>query len=1340
MVSIEIRPHSLVTIPLKYSLFTWGEMLLSNKRIIRNTSRQLCCLLAVLIFCGPSISVYADSKPSFWSRFRRSSEKKSNATRPVIERQSQHPAEIKEEGTEGKEPATISLNYFQSTWPKVLSEVAEQNELTLVMDVAPRGFFSRRDKRLHSLNETFLILNRELEPKGFRLIQKDKFIIVLDLRQTKAKYIRPTIQAGGIKDTKSNKNGNPIQQAEYQQQSAKPKTQAPQLNTSAPLNQRTHQLAQKTSQQRKTMFSVHPRSKKSTAILKHFYHAFESRVNFQRKGPNGFPGIVVYSIEDQSLFDSQKNEVSTPTERPIDFRVGIDKENNTLIFESTISKARILKSTVMKLDQTAKDSAESIQLVSGTRQIGQVAQTLHQQLNSTASSSRTPQGFPVNSNSKNLRSSRNQQINQLRQRVDQLAFDDSQPNRTTQNPPEPKPAEKPAEPEKQRSLPELLQDLSGKVNIESVPDLGVLILRGKDEDVEALMKIIKELEQLSEGTRPDIHLLNLRHVNSAALAELLNGVYEELVKLRDIQGQIQKIKFIPLVKPNALLILAPDTDMPSILKLAEELDQPVNPQTEFGVFHLKSASATQVATTLREFYNERGGLGTRIIVSPNIRTNSVIVQAQSRDMQEVAALILKIDQDQSKAISRVKIFPLKNAIAADLAETLNSTLQSVLNPAAARTTGAGANFGAAGGEAAQQLQEARSVVLEYITQVGTEKQVLRSGLLADIRVIADPRANSLVVTAPKDSLELVAALIKQFDQRVSTVAELKVFTLKNADAQSMLTLLETTFSVENQQTDLGIQIAGINDTNSNLIPLKFSVDRRTNSVVAQGGADALQIVEAILLKLDGADSRKRETTVIQLKNTPVADVAEAINEFLDTQRSLIAQDPDLISSFELLEREIIVVPEAINNNLIISTTPRYFDQISNLVRELDKEAPQVIIQALIVEVELDNDDEFGVELGIQDSLLFNRSIIDNILTVQQTVTGQNNVTQTNQTIVSQEATPGFLFNSINPLGTNNSNNVGNTAGQALSNFSLQRGNSDLGFGGLVLSASSESVSVLIRALAAKRNVHILSRPQIRTVDNVTAQIQVGQIVPVVNGVTVSSVGSANPVIEQDEAGIILTVTPRISPDGNIVMETLAEKSDFDGESVPIFTDATTGNVVESPVKNITQVQTTVSVPNGQTVVLGGMITESDTTIERKVPWLGDIPFLGIPFRYDYSSTRRKELLVFLTPRIIQNDADSEFIKQVEAERIHLMEEKAEKMHGPIFAVPPGEPEFIPDGDGMLEPIPTDSLQQNMYESTRMNDDGGGGKIQQIKFEAEKSLPRTTNRTVKKRRFPYWNRD
>jgi type II secretory pathway component GspD/PulD (secretin) len=109
------------------------------------------------------------------------------------------------------------------------------------------------------------------------------------------------------------------------------------------------------------------------------------------------------------------------------------------------------------------------------------------------------------------------------------------------------------------------------------------------------------------------------------------------------------------------------------------------------------------------------------------------------------------------------------------------------------------------------------------------------------------------------------------------------------------------------------------------------------------------------------------------------------------------------------------------------------------------------------------------------------------------------------------------------------------------------------------------------------------------------------------------------------------------------METIAEKSQFAGGSVPIFTDATTGNVITSPIKDITIAHSTVSIPNGQTIVMGGMITKTDNTLNRKVPWLGDLPLVGRAFRYDSTTTRRTELLIFLTPRVVKNDQDNELI-------------------------------------------------------------------------------------------------
>ncbi|HUQ72107.1 MAG TPA: secretin N-terminal domain-containing protein, partial [Planctomycetaceae bacterium] len=619
--------------------------------------------------------------------------------------------------------------------------------------------------------------------------------------------------------------------------------------------------------------------------------------------------------------------------------------------------------------------------------------------------------------------------------------------------------------------------------------------------------------------------------------------------------------------------------------------------------------------------------------------------------------------------------------------------------------GASQVFGQQGGGGGNsQIDEAlsgvRSSLLQFRAVDADGERLLKSGILADIRITPDPRQNALIVSAPEASLSLIAALIAQLDQPTSAVAEIKVFTLANADAQLMVQQLQGLFNaqVTGQQgggqqraQQQGFQVAGAEDAESGLIPIRFSVDTRTNSVIAVGAAEALRVVEAIMLRLDESDIRERQNTVYRLKNSPAATIAAAITSFMAGQSDITQQDPNLFSTVEQLEREVVVVAETVSNSLLISATPRYNDEILKLVKKLDEPPAQVIIQALIVEVELQDTDEFGIELGFQDSILFDRSIIDAANTyTTQTTTTQNNTTVTQTNVLSQAATPGFLFgNPVTPLGNNvgrpNTNAVGT---QGLSNFSVGRVNGDLGFGGLVLSASSESVSMLLRALSANRQVRVLSRPQIRTMDNQLASIQQGQNVPIVQGVSLGANGLASPTVARDDSGVILTVQPRITPDGNIVMALTAEKSQYDLQNgVPIFTDAASGNVVTSPVKNISTANTTVMVPNGQTIVMGGLITTRTDEAHRKVPWLGDIPVIGYAFRYDYQQTTRTELLIFLTPRIITDDCESETIKDIEMARMHFIESEAEEIHGPLRGVP--EQDWIGPGTMLIEDRGTD---------------------------------------------------
>src|SRR5262249_17729330 len=131
------------------------------------------------------------------------------------------------------------------------------------------------------------------------------------------------------------------------------------------------------------------------------------------------------------------------------------------------------------------------------------------------------------------------------------------------------------------------------------------------------------------------------------------------------------------------------------------------------------------------------------------------------------------------------------------------------------------------------------------------------------------------------------------------------------------------------------------------------------------------------------------------------------------------------------------------------------------------------------------------------------------------------------------------------------------------------------------------------ALASRNRVDILSRPLVRTVDNQTANIQVGQYVPIVNGFTSNPTTGVNtPTVQQRPIGIILNVTPRITPDGLVVMEVVARKDDLASTGIPLVTSAT--GSITSPIINTKNALTTVAVPTGQTVILGGMITKNDT--------------------------------------------------------------------------------------------------------------------------------------------------
>lgn len=762
-----------------------------------------------------------------------------------------------------------------------------------------------------------------------------------------------------------------------------------------------------------------------------------------------------------------------------------------------------------------------------------------------------------------------------------------------------------------------LKKVGVDVQVETLPDLDVIILRGNERDVQEMTKILEDIERISEETEPMIEVYPLKHVDSQSLSALVLKTNQDLVGWR--QG---KVSVTPLIKPNALLLIGWGEAVIAVKELIAKLDQPLPQETEFQVFRLKHAPAAAAQQTVTTYFDKKPGLNGTVQVITDSRTNSLLVQAPPRELQEAAKLIEQLDAADSGATNQARVVKLKNTLATDLAPVLAAAIQ-----AAQGGGGAGPN-------------SQKSAVLELLTIDAHGEKILKSGLLNDVKITPDARTNTLVVSSPPESMELVIALITQLDELPPDVAQIKVFRILNGDARALSLMLRSLFpgaDVPGGQANLS-NAAG----ETTLIPLRFSVDLRTNSIIATGSSGDLRIVEALLLRLDEKDIKQRKTQVYRLKNTPVAEVARAVTEMLQLERQIEQAQSGGFAGIQQIENEVVVVPEEIGNNLIISASPRYFDDIKELIEKLDAEPPEVLIQVLIAEVALNNADEFGIELGLQDSVLFDRSLLGNLVTNGSSIVGATN-------------TPGFNFNNQD-LGNSGAPsalvNSGTVGAQGLSSFNLGRTNSDLGFGGLVLSASSESVSVLIRSLQESRRLEILSRPQLRTLDNQPGYIQVGQRVPTIQNSSITNFGQTNSVTLEN-IGLILGVTPRISPEGTVVMELDAEKSDINSTSqgIPISISAS-GTAIYSPIFNVTQASTTISAADGETIIIGGLITKNSNSIHRRIPYLSSVPVLGNLFRYDSIIDRRTELLIILTPHVIRNPLDAERLKQIESARMH----------------------------------------------------------------------------------------
>lgn len=788
------------------------------------------------------------------------------------------------------------------------------------------------------------------------------------------------------------------------------------------------------------------------------------------------------------------------------------------------------------------------------------------------------------------------------------------------------------------------------------------------------------------------------------------------------------VVMIPLPRQNAILLAAPSARMKDIEKEIARLDQPTAPEGRATPFALKRQSASRVANLITQFFADRYPNESRaqhqVRVTWDDNTNTVFVQAAPADLTEIRALVERIDTMPSLAVNDLRIFRLNNAVSDDLAILLTRAITDGFAPTT--TTGLG-GLGGAGqlpgqpggagqpggglglgqglgqgligqtGLAGQGLGTRATKVssLRFVTGKKDGKAV-QTGILEDVRITSDPRTNSLLISAPEKTMLLLQALVKELDVPPAARSEINIFPLRKGDAVQVAQTLQQLFlgtgglgtttqtgggfpggggalgqagggllgAQLGQPRPLQLTLRGTSPEGAPLIDLRLTVDERTNSLIVAGSRNDLEIIEAVIGRLEDADVQQRRNFAYKLQNALAADVAVALNDFL-TKSLTVLQGGNQLNAFQKLQKEVVLVPEPISNSVLISATQDYFDDIMALVRQLDAMPPQVVIQVLVAEVDLSDNNEFGVEIGLQSPVLFQRGIFpaagfDGTTSFTAPTDGSVGLVPPGVTVnntVNPSAYPGFNFNTTNPLGNNPAASSKLVGFQGLGNLGVGRISPTSNVGGFVFSAASESFNLLIRALKVQSRLDIMARPQIMTLDGQTAFINVGQEIPIVTSTTATATGFVQSNIDRRQVGVLLQVTPKIMPDGRVLMRVIPEISSVVPQPVNL------GNGQVGTALNLQRIETTVSAYDGETVALGGLITTRASKQENKIPWLGDLPGVGAAFRFRTHQKAKVELLIIMTPHVVRNRAEAERILAEESRKMDWILGDLYKIHG-----------------------------------------------------------------------------
>ena len=709
----------------------------------------------------------------------------------------------------------------------------------------------------------------------------------------------------------------------------------------------------------------------------------------------------------------------------------------------------------------------------------------------------------------------------------------------------------------------------------------ILVTAGK-EDIDLLEKMLIDLDTAEIDARMSFNIYPLKNATASKLQMTLQRLFQNRpARIRGVASD--PITVVADSWANALIIGAGPDDVEMVESLIAQLDKPEVGEIKVQVFPMVHADAQRVATTVQALLRgQSGGYGgTGPTVSVDERTNAIIVSAGDNDIKRLEELVKKLDTAEVERVNEIRIFPLNFARASETATLLNSILNQ--NP-----------------RNLNQTSTSRQALLQFITRTPEGEELISSALHEGILITPDTRSNSLIVSAPVDYMGFLESLVQRLDQSLPQEAKIQIFSLKNADARQMAQVLTALFRLQvtsGAAAERSVQYTLVKPLNdfeltgaetdvvegeegkaavvgsAEQYALTVTVDLRTNTVLVGGTEHYVSLAKEIIETLDAHPAQERQAKVYRLKNSSASDIEVALRTFLqeDLSRMISVLGQSATGAAQtILDREVSIVAESTSNALLISASPRYFAEVEKLIEELDQPLPQVLVQVVLAEVTLDSNTALGVEWSYSDS-------------------------------------------------------VGNTPFTLGTDYGIADAISEGGFNTAI---TGSKVNFMLRAFQEDGRLEVLSRPQILTADNVQANISIGQQVPIVTDNRFDSYGNQIASYEYQDVGVILTVTPRIGPDGTVKMEVSPEVSQLTSSGVEVSAN------ISIPIISRRTAETTVSVQSGQSVLIGGLISTTDDSRTKKVPWIGNIPVLGALFRSKTYETERKELLIILTPQVI----------------------------------------------------------------------------------------------------------